>query len=150
VDFLKSDDQLAFILSHEMGHNVMRHIDKQKDNAQWGAVFGSIGDVAAGMARVNSKGKFSKTGMGAGVLGYSEKFEAEADYVGLYIMARAGYNIDAAPDVWRIMSQAEPNSIYVHLTHPNNPARTIAMTKTVAEIHAKQRAHQPLIPNIQA
>lgn len=150
VDFLKSNDQLAFVLSHEMAHNVMHHIDKQKQNANYGIAFGMLGDIAAGMERVNSKGAFSKTGAKSAGGAFSPEFEAEADYVGLYIMARAGYNIDKAPDVWRIMSQAQPDAIYVTSTHPNNPARTIAMTKTVAEIHAKQRAHQPLIPNIQA
>ena len=149
VDFLKSNDQLAFVLSHEMAHNVMHHIDKQKSNANYGLAIGMLGDIAAGMERVNSKGAFSKTGANAATRTYSPEFEAEADYVGLYIMARAGYNIDKAPDVWRIMSQTQPDAIYVTTTHPNNPARTIAMTKTVAEIHAKQRAHQPLIPNIQ-
>ena len=96
-----------------------------------------------------SKGNFSKSGAQMAMAPYSADFEREADYVGLYIMARAGYNIDKAPDVWRMMSAANPEAIYVTSTHPNNPARTIAMTKTVAEIHAKQRSGQPLIPNIQ-
>ena len=151
VDFLKTNDQLAFVLSHEMAHNVMHHIDKKKDNATYGIALGTLSDFAFGaVTRVNNKGGFSKLGAQTGGNSFSPAFEAEADYVGLYIMARAGYNIDKAPDVWRIMSQAQPDAIYVTTTHPNNPARTIAMTKTVAEIHAKQRAHQPLIPNIQA
>ncbi len=150
VDFLKSDDQLAFILSHEMAHDVMHHSDKKRHNAYFGAAIGLLADIAAGAENVNSKGTFGNTGERAAVNAYSPQFEAEADYVGLYIMARAGYNIDKAPDVWRIMSATNPDAIYVTTTHPNNSARTIAMTKTVAEIHAKQRAHQPLIPNIQA
>jgi hypothetical protein len=68
--------------------------------------------------------------------------------VGLYILARAGYAIEQAPDFWRILSQAQPDSAYLAQSHPSNPARTIAMSKTVAEIRAKQRTHQPLLPNI--
>jgi predicted Zn-dependent protease len=148
VDFITNDNQLAFVLSHEMGHNVMRHIDKQEHNANYGIALGMVGDVFAGMNRVNSKGAFTKLGGQQAALSYSPQFEAEADYVGLYIMARAGHKIEAAPDVWRIMSQAQPDSIYVTHTHPNNPARTIAMEKTVAEIRTKQRSGLPLIPNI--
>ena len=129
VDFLKSNDQLAFVLSHEMAHNVMQHLAKQQNNADYGMAFGLLGDVVAGAARVNSKGAFSKMGSRTAALAYSPEFEAEADYVGLYIMARAGYKIEEAPDVWRMMSQAQPDAIYVTRTHPNNPARVIAMTK---------------------
>ncbi len=148
VDFLKDDNQLAFVLSHEMGHNVMRHIDKQEHNANYGMALGMIGDVVAGMNRVNSKGAFTKLGGQQAALSYSPEFEAEADYVGLYIMARAGYKIEGAPNVWRMMSQVYPDGIYVSSSHPNNAARTIAMERTVVEIRIKQRQGLPLIPNI--
>ena len=48
----------------------------------------------------NTKGAFTKTAAKRAQNAYSPEFEAEADYVGLYILARAGYNIDRAPDAW--------------------------------------------------
>jgi predicted Zn-dependent protease len=148
IDFARNDNHLAFVIAHEFAHNIMQHVAATQNNVTIGALLGTMADVAAGAAGANTQGVFSKVGSQQGMLRYSSAFEAEADYVGLYILARAGYKIEEAPDFWRIMSQAQPDAIYVSSSHPNNPARTIAMTKTVAEIRAKQRAGQPLIPNI--
>lgn len=148
IDFTKNDNHLAFVIAHEFAHNIMRHIEAQQSNVTVGTLFGAMADVAAGAAGANTQGIFSKVGTSQGLLRYSSSFEDEADYVGLYILARAGFSIEQAPDFWRIMSQASPDSIYITQSHPTNPSRTIAMGKTVVEIRAKQRAKQPLIPNI--
>lgn len=148
VDFAKNDNHLAFVIAHEFAHNIMAHISASQQNTMIGTLLGTVADVAAGAAGANTQGVFGKIGQQQGMLRYSSAFEAEADYVGLYILARAGYKIEDAPDFWRIMSQANPDSIYIAQSHPTNPARTIAMGKTVAEIRAKQRAGMPLIPNI--
>ena len=148
VDFAQNDNHLAFVIAHEFAHNIMHHINSQQRNATLGTLLGAAVDVAAGAGGANTQGLFGQIGGEQGAIRYSSAFEAEADYVGLYILARAGFTIEQAPDFWRIMSQAEPDAIYIAQTHPTNPARTIAMTKTIAEIRAKQRAHQPLIPNI--
>lgn len=148
VDFTKNDHQLGFVIAHEFAHNIMRHIEAQEHNVTLGTLVGAVADAAVGAAGANTQGIFGKVGSQQGLLRYSSAFEAEADYVGLYILARAGFAIEQAPDFWRIMSQAEPDSIYIAQSHPTNPARTIAMGKTIAEIRARQRAHLPLIPNI--
>lgn len=148
IDFARNDNHLAFVIAHEFAHNLMSHVRSQQQNVTIGALLGVAADVAAGAAGANTQGLFSKVGQQQGMMRYSSAFEAEADYVGLYVLARAGFAIEQAPDFWRMMSQAQPDAIYVSTSHPNNPARTIAMTKTVAEIRAKQRAHQPLMPNI--
>ncbi len=148
VDFAKNDNHLAFVIAHEFAHNIMGHIKASQQNTLIGSLLGTAADVAAGAAGANTGGIFSKVGGRQGLLKYSAAFEAEADYVGLYILAQAGYKIEDAPDFWRIMSQANPDSVYISSSHPTNPARTIAMGKTVAEIRAKQKAGQPLIPNI--
>ena len=148
VDFARNDNQLAFVIAHEFAHNIMGHVAATQQNVTVGALLGTALDIAAGSRGYNTKGAFGKFGGQEALLHYSPSFEAEADYVGLYILARAGFMIEQAPDFWRMMSQAEPDAIYISQTHPNNPSRTIAMTKTVAEIRAKQRAHQPLLPNI--
>lgn len=148
VDFAQNDNHLAFVIAHEFAHNIMRHVQAQQKNVTVGTIFGAMADIAAGAAGANTQGMFSKVGQQQGVLRYSTGFESEADYVGLYILARAGFAIEQAPDFWRIMSQASPDSIYISQSHPTNPARTIAMVKTVAEIRGKQRGGQRLVPNI--
>lgn len=149
VDFARNDTHLAFVIAHEFAHNIMHHVDAQKQNATVGTLLGAVADIAAGAGGMNTQGAFGQLGQAQGIQHYSSAFEAEADYVGLYILARAGFPIEQAPDFWRMMSQAEPDAIYISQSHPNNPARTLAMGKTVVEIRAKQRTRQPLIPNIQ-
>lgn len=148
IDFAKNDNHLAFVIAHEFAHNIMRHVDAQQKNVTFGALLGTVVDVAAGSQGANTGGVFGKLGSQQGLMRYSADFESEADYVGLYILARAGFAIEQAPDFWRMMSQAEPDAIYISSSHPTNPARTIAMTKIIAEIRAKQRAGLPLLPNI--
>jgi hypothetical protein len=79
---------------------------------------------------------------------YSKEFEAEADYVGLYIMARGGLNIDKVPQLGRRMAAANPRGIRrsYAASHPASAERFLALQKTAAEIHKKQAVGLPLMP----
>jgi hypothetical protein len=72
--------------------------------------------------------------------------EADADYVGLYIMARGGFEIEEAPIFWRRIAAAFPSMIESSSSHPLMPARFVAIRKTTEEIRAKEAAGLPLIP----
>ncbi len=148
VDFAENDAHLAFVIAHEFAHNIMGHLNAQKKNIAVGGILGALADVAATSQGLETGGALGKLGAQQALLKYSPSFEAEADYVGLYILTRTGYPIEDAPNFWRMMSAAEPRSIYVTSTHPNNPSRTIEMEKTVAEIRGKKSAGKPLLPNI--
>lgn len=146
--FLEDDSELAIIMGHEMAHNMMGHIEAQKENAMAGAMLGA---VIAGMAGqpANTRGGWQDTGTAVGVLSYSQDFEAEADYVGLYIAARAGYNIRQAPDLWRRMSLEDPDGVYNSFTHPANPERAVSLRKAIGEIDYKKQHRLPLVPDMQ-
>ena len=108
---------------------------------------GSILDIAAQIfLKIPTQGLFGSLGGNA----YSQDFEAEADYVGLYILAQAGGNIEEAPQFWRRMATLSPGAIQSsHMsTHPATPERFVALEETVKEIRAKQRAGLPLTPNL--
>ena len=145
--FADKDTYLAFVLAHELSHNIMEHQKRQGNNVLLGTLLGAVGDIAADMHGANTQGAFGNMGAQMAQLNYSPSFEAEADYIGLYILARAGYPIEQAPNFWRAMAQYEPQGIYARSTHPTNPERFVAMKKTIEEIRAKQRAKQPLLPN---
>lgn len=151
IDFAKDDNQLAFVISHEFAHNILGHVASQQQNVLGGGILGTLLDVAAASQGVNTQGQFGKLGGNIGMLRYSQDFEEEADYVGLYILARAGYSIEDAPNFWRAMSLADPDGIYGSSvgTHPSNSTRYIAMNKAIAEIRAKQQAGLPITPNFQ-
>ncbi len=149
--FIDNDTQLAFILAHEFAHNIMGHVEDTKNNMAGGALIGILIDAAimsAGGGNPTAGGGFSALGSEIGAISYSVSYEHEADYVGLYIMKRAGFNIDNAPQVWRKIAALSPENIYTNLTHPTSPERFVVMRKTIAEIQQKQQSGQPLLPNI--
>lgn len=142
MKFAAKDTHLAFVVAHELAHNIMRHPQRGGMNAVAGAMLGALAGAAVG----DTSGGMAQTGMELGVRSYSPGFEAEADYIALYILARAGYKIEQAPDFWRAMSQFDPTGIYASTTHPTNAERFVVMRKTIAEIRAKQKKRQPLLP----
>lgn len=146
VKFTRNDDELAFILAHETAHNVMQHLRGLEQNALAGMIAGMVADVAMASVGGGAGSTFTQAGGKIATQAYSPEYEAEADYIGLYLAARAGYNIAYAPDMWRRMSLDNPDSIYLTTTHPSNAARYIVMRKTVAEIEQKQRNNLPLVP----
>lgn len=72
--------------------------------------------------------------------------EADADYVGLYIMARGGYEVEKASNFWRRLAVAFPRMIEASSSHPLLPARFVAIRKTTEEIRAKEAKGLPLVP----
>jgi len=144
-----NDDELALVLSHEIGHNILNHITIQKLQAIGGAVAGVMMDIIAEASGIDTKGKFTRAGAEAGSLRHSVARERQADYVGLYVMARAGFNIDVAPQLWRRMAALMPRQSKKSAmpTHPAPPERILAMEQTVAEIKAKEASGQPLVPD---
>jgi|GEM_PF-337325 len=147
VRFTKDDNELAYIIGHEFAHNIMKHIDAQKQNAMAGAFLGALADgIAARYGAYSKKDSFTAAGAESGILAYSPAFEQEADYIGLYLTARAGYDYHRVPDVWRRMSLFDREFIYYTSTHPSNAERFVLMRKFIAEIDAKKAAKAPLFP----
>lgn len=146
INFASRDQDLAFILSHEFAHNIMRHVDGKMQNAMLGTLLGVAADLAAASQGFDSQGQFGKLGMGVGANAYSPEFENEADYIGLYLLARSGYEYHTAPEFWRRMSVENPQAIYTRSTHPSNSERFVNMNKTIAEIDYKKANNLPLVP----
>lgn len=150
MEFLRTDEELATVVAHEVAHNAMGHVAAQNTNAVVGGLFGLVLDVAAAAAGVNTQGGFAKLGAQVGAGTYSVGFEQEADYVGLYLMARAGYDETKAPNLWRRMAVLNPQAIQHRTSHPTTPERFVALEQSVAQIEQKRRAKLPLDPDLKA
>jgi len=140
--FAASDEELALVLSHEMAHNLMR--DSQRIPAA--AIPGAIVDfVVSDLFGIDTGGVFTR----GGGRSYTQDFEAEADTVGLYMMARAGFDVDGAPAFWRRIAANYPESIKDSLSalHPPSPYRSVLLRKTIAEIKKKQAKGEALVPD---
>jgi hypothetical protein len=140
--FTENDDELAQVIAHELAHDVEGHVAAVEHNARNGAII----DAAIGAGGINTHGAFARRG----ALRYSQEFESEADYVGLYFAARGGYDVEQAPMFWRRYAAEHPESIRndFRATHPSTPQRFTAMEKTIAEIKAKIASGQPLVPEL--
>jgi predicted Zn-dependent protease len=148
MHFIANDDELAAVIGHELTHNLMDHRGAKMTNGLLAMAGGALLEAAAATQGINSRGEITQSAMDFGTLAYSSEFEREADYVGLYIAARAGYNIRNAMNYWRRLSVQEPDSENGGLTHPSNPERFIAMQKTIEEIEFKRKQHLALLPDV--
>ena len=146
--FAADDDELAIVLSHEISHNAMKHMDAKSRNAGIGALFGAILDIAAASQGVNTQGQFTKDLAEAGAQVFSQDFEREADYVGMYVLARAGRPYTSAADFWRRMGQETPGSIKFASSHPTTAERYLRLERAATEIQTKQAAHEALLPEL--
>jgi len=140
--FCQTDDELALVVGHEMAHNAMMHMEARKTNAMAGTVIDILVSVLTGVGTHGLFGKMTSTA-------HSGAFEQEADYVGLYYAARAGYDISNAANFWRRMAVHDPKAMEGGLTHPSSAERFVAMEAATAEIKTKQASGQPLIPEMQ-
>jgi hypothetical protein len=140
--FARDDQDLALVIAHELGHNLMGHIDKKQSNY----MLGTLIDLAAAANGVNTRGTFGSVGANA----FSQDFEAEADYVALYYMNAAGLPLEGVADFWREMAAEHPGSISSNhsASHPATSERFLAISKTIKEINHKIAAGEPLRPNI--
>jgi hypothetical protein len=148
IRFAENDDELALVIGHEFAHNALGHRARNTTNSVLGAVLGGILDVGVAVVGVNTGGAFSKAGAGLMAGAFSKDFEGEADYLGLYLASRAGYDVSVAPDFWRRMGVEHPASVeskYLSM-HPSTPERALSLEQVVAEIRAKREAGAPLEP----
>lgn len=147
VRFAENDAEIALVIAHELGHIAMSHVNKKQQNAMAGTIGGLAIDSLLAAAGVSSGGQFTQMGQNLGAMSYSVPFEQEADYVGMYFMARAGYHTGRVADFWRRMAAENPRSIRQNGSHPTSPERFLAIDRTHAEITRKKSAGAALLPN---
>ena len=139
--FVENDEELALIIGHELAHNTRGHIKSKVVNTLIGAFIGGIVTAYSGV-------DMAKTGAEAGSLAFSQEFEAEADYVGLYYAGRAGYDLKNAVSFWRRLGVAHPAAIHLRgSTHPSTAKRFLAIEKALAEFEHKRANGLPLVPD---
>jgi len=144
--FVNDDNELAIVITHEIAHIVLNHIDAMRKNMVAGYFIGSVLDILlAGATGVHTSG-FSQIGATMGALSYSKDFENEADYYGAHMLTRAGFDVSYMPAFWRRMSLENPDSMSYNSTHPTTAERAIRMKKTVDDIQSKQKAGLPIAP----
>lgn len=146
--FTRNEQELALVLAHELSHNAMRHIQAMQQNRLAGAVGGAVLDVLAAAAGVNTGGAFSNAGGDLGAQMFSQEFESEADYVGMYFLTRTGYSTDGVEDFWRRMAVENPRGVRLAYSHPTYAQRFLMLPAVRQEIADKAAGSIPLTPNM--
>jgi hypothetical protein len=126
VNLLRRDDELALVVGHELSHNVLGHFTRGRALGHDRAFDGGDRRTQASM----------------------RAFEREADYVGLYFVALAGYDYQAAIESSNRMSSSNPFGDRTTTTHPSQAERYQLLVKAAREIRAKLAQGSPLKPNI--
>lgn len=137
--FTATDEELALVVAHELGHNTQKHMDAKMGNQLIGGLIGALISVAI-------RTDVSQIGSNIGQMAFSKEFEAEADYVGTYYAAKAGFNVDRAADFWRRMAVEHPAAIGHGTTHPDTASRFVAIEAAVKEVAGKRASGAALVP----
>lgn len=145
----ENEDQLAYVLGHELGHYLRRHSVQRWRTiraATDGASFFSVLTAAAGVPALGAAGSYAALGS---VLAYSRDQEREADEIGIEMMARAGYDPAEAPKIWEALmaeraaeDDSEPSIFFS--THPSNEERLESLRRRAgASTTSRSRMHDP-------
>jgi MAF protein len=134
IDRITSDDELAGVLGHEVGHITARHSIKKLQSV-WGYTLVRLASIfAAGNAGVQNASDLAFTELS---LGYSRQDELLADQLAARYAARAGYNPKAMLSFLNKLEQIErlkPISPPVYWkTHPNTPDRIRVVKQEMGE-----------------
>ena len=126
-----NDNEIAAVLAHEIAHATARHVTESISQNMTVALAGAVASSAIAAAG-SSQGSdlFSQvfsTGYNIYVPTYSRKNESEADKLGLFYMAKAGYDPRAAIEVWKRAAQKKGDSTSIYATHPSSGERAKAL-----------------------
>jgi predicted Zn-dependent protease len=133
-----SDDEIAQVMGHEIGHALAKHTAERMSEAvatQTALSIGAalLGSDIKGQAALQAAAIATTIGV---QLPNSRRQEAEADRIGIELAAKAGYDPRAAPALWRKMIQATGSagkSDWLS-THPAGEKREEALAALIPQM----------------
>jgi predicted Zn-dependent protease len=141
-----SESGLAVILGHEVAHVVARHSGERLSQM---VVAQGVTNVAAAFASPQYQAPLGAAlGLGSqyGVLlPFSRHHESEADHLGIYYMAKAGYDPAEAPRLWERMSaKGKSGTPEFMSTHPSDASRIAQLRAWLPD--ARRYYEDPRLP----
>lgn len=121
-----SDAEIAVVVSHELAHNILRH------RARLDA------------AKI-SRGLLAELGRNGRLI---RETEDQADLLGIYLLANAGYDPMSAPAFWRDKGSAVDGGLFRSRTHASSKARADTLEAAARTIAATPT--RPIIPPVVA
>jgi predicted Zn-dependent protease len=148
IEAVRSEDELAGVLAHEMAHVAERHGTEQLTKAygvQAGA--GLLAQILAGRdGRLGVPEQVvGSLGLNALMMKFSRDAENEADRVGAQTMARAGYDPLAMASFFDLLQQQRgrnPNAVAQFFSSHPSPANRSANIRRIAQSTGRSRARR--------
>jgi hypothetical protein len=139
INFTRDDDELAFVVAKTMAHNMLAHPVIQRNQATIGSIIDNLKSIQPDTSMLIGSG---------GIKAMAPDADAAADRLGIYLAARAGYDVAEAPAFWRRLAETYPPSVLngYSANHPALPQRLAAVDKALAEVKTKRAAKRPLAP----
>jgi predicted Zn-dependent protease len=118
-----TDDELAAVIGHEIAHALREH-SRERVSRAYAQQLALAGVAAVAGVGGNTLDLANQVATVTFQLPHSREQEAEADRIGLELMARAGYDPHGAINVWKKMASASSGGPPEFLsTHPSGPSR---------------------------
>ncbi len=139
LNAVRSDEELAYVMAKEMAHNALSHANKQRMSATIGGIIDNLTRIRPDLSTMSGL---------AGIRPMPQDLDAMADKLSLYMLARAGYNIDQVIPFWKRMASQYPATMLNSYTalHPSTAYRVSAMEKALKDINTKRAGKKPLLP----
>jgi len=135
---VESEAQLATILAHEISHVIQQHSLKSRLNRQETILAANIADIfllGTGLSYLPAISNISS---------FSREQEKDADLLGLKHLRNAGYDLNQAPDVFKVF-QTLPEVTTIegsaYSSHPQNKQRIELIEKVVNEQYTGYNPH---------
>lgn len=135
----RDEDGLAAVIGHEVAHALARHGAERVSQGVLINVAGvGVAAAAGGSSPAVQRSVMQAYGLGAQLgwaLPFSRSQESEADYIGLILMAKAGYDPEAAIALWKRMEAASQGKSPPQWlsTHPSAETRQEDIRQWLAE-----------------
>ena len=135
LNFVRSDDELAVIVGHEIAHLSLDHVSQ-----------GVFRSSLLGLASLLVDSIYPGIGLLTGQVGrlflnhYNQDQEREADALGLRYAFDAGYDPRAGAEVMRRMAREVPETATAGFfsSHPSSPERAATLRQLAARLTAEQ------------
>lgn len=121
LNFVRSPDQLAWVISHEVGHHVLEHAETAKFNMMLNRFLDStVGQRTQGLQQID--------------------LERQADVFAADLMTRAGFDLREGRRFvgWLQVLQAPPSESNLRRSHPTNEERLEALDKMIRDYDEKR------------
>lgn len=134
--FMDNDAELACVVSHEIAHAIARHGGERMSWSElqslglMGLSYGTKSETIATLYGLTTDLGVMKP--------FSRSNETEADLIGLTLMARAGYDPNAAVSFWKKFGSDSQSAIDIFLsTHPSGTTRVNDLQKAMPDALAE-------------